>query len=50
MITLKIIKAILPICDVINSKKILSVSEKLTTLGLFFAENKVLKKNWGDCL
>ena len=41
MITLKIGKAICPVCDVKNSKQsVLSLSGKLTTLGLFFVENK----------
>ena len=40
MLTLKIIKAISPVCDVKNPNSVLSVSDKLTTLGLFFVENK----------
>ena len=40
MITLKVIKVISPVCDVKNSNSVLSVSGKLTTLGLFFVENK----------
>ena len=40
MIMLKIIKSILPVCDVRNSNSILSESGKLTTLRLFFVENK----------
>ena len=45
MITLKIGKAICPVCDVKNSKQsVLSVSGKLTTLWLFFVENKDLTK------
>ena len=39
MITLKIVKAIWPVCDVKNSNRA-SVSAKLTTLGLYFVENK----------
>ena len=42
MITLKIGKAICPVCDVKNSNSVSSVSGKLTTLGLFFAANKDL--------
>ena len=40
MITLKIGKAICPVCDVKSSNSVLSVSGKFTTLGLFFVENK----------
>ena len=41
MITLKIIKAISPVCDVKNSNgAFFSASGKLATLGLFFIENK----------
>ena len=40
MITLKIGKDICPVCDVKNSNRVASVSAKLTTLGLFFVENK----------
>ena len=40
MITLKIEKTICPVCDVKNSNSVSSVSGKLTTLGLFFVENK----------
>ena len=39
MITLKIGKTIFPVCDVKNSNRA-SVSGKLTTLGLFFVEDK----------
>ena len=44
MITLKTGKAICPVCDVKNSNSISSVSDKLTTLGLFFVENKIEQK------
>ena len=40
MIMLKIIKAISPVCDVKNSNSVSSVTGKLTTLRLFFVENK----------
>ena len=40
MITLKIGKAIYPVCDVKNSNSVLSVSGKSTTLGLLFVETK----------
>ena len=40
MITLKIGKAIYPVCDVKNSNSVSSVSGKLTTLGHFFVESK----------
>ena len=40
MITLKIGRAICPVSDVKNSKTVLSINCKLTTLGLFFDENK----------
>ena len=40
-ITLKIGKAICPVCDVIKFKQsVSSVSRKMTILGLFFVENK----------
>ena len=39
MITLKIGKAICPVCDVKNSNRA-SVSGKLTTLGFFLVEDK----------
>ena len=39
MISLKIGRAICPVCDIKNSS-VLWVSGKLTTLGLFFVENK----------
>ena len=38
MIALKIGEAICPVCDVKNTKR--ALSGKLTTLGLFFVENK----------
>ena len=44
MITLKTGKAICPVCDVKNSNSVSSVSGKLTTLGLFFVENKIEQK------
>ena len=44
MITLKIIKANSPVCDIENSNSVSSVSGKLTTLGLFFV-GKLLNKN-----
>ena len=37
MVTLKIIKAILPVCDVKNQNRVSLVSGKLTTLGLSFS-------------
>ena len=40
MITLKIGRAISPVCDIKNSNSISSVSGKMATLGLFFVENK----------
>ena len=40
MISLKIGKAICPVCPVKNSNSVSSVSGKLTTLGLFLVENK----------
>ena len=40
MITLKVVKDILPVCDVKKSNGFLSVTGKMTTLGLFFVENK----------
>ena len=40
MITLKLGKAISPVCDVKNTNSVSSVSGKLTTLVLFFVENK----------
>ena len=40
MISLKIGKAIGPVCPVKNSNSVSSVSGKLTPLGLLFVENK----------
>ena len=40
MITLKIGKAVCPVCDVKNSNSVSLGSGKLTTLGLLFVENK----------
>ena len=33
-------KVVTPVCDVINSSSISSISENLTTSRLFFVENK----------
>ena len=44
MITLKIGKSICPGCDVKNSNMVLLLSGKLTTLGLFFVEDKDWEK------
>ena len=40
MITLRNKKAMVPVCKVKNKQSFLSVSWKLTTLGLIFVENK----------
>ena len=44
MITLKIRKAICPVCDVKNSNSVLSVSGKLITLGSFQLKIKIERK------
>ena len=47
MISLKIGKAICPVCNVNNSNSFSSVSSKLTTLGLFLLKIKIKESgNW----